>query len=135
MSMRHTPPPPFGQVPPPPGDGPQPGHPVPPPATAGGWSATLIVGIVAAAVGFAEISFSSSRTVNGVVVECSYVNLAPWLFGPVALVCGVVGLARLGRTPMTAGRDKVLGVVCVVLGAVHLLRAFGVLELVSSSPC
>jgi hypothetical protein len=90
---------------------------------------------VAAGLGFAEISFSSSRTVNGVVVECDYVNLAPWLFGPVALVCGVLGLVRAGRNPVTAGRDRALGLVCVTLAAVHLLQAFGVLELLASSPC
>jgi len=136
MSMSHVPPPPpaYG---PPSGYGPYTGHPVPPPPAAAGrrWSKTVIVGLVAAALGFVEISFSSSRTVNGVVVDCNYVNLAPWLFGPVALVCGVVALARAGGRGASAGRDRALGAVCVAVGAVHLLQAFGVVELLSSSPC
>ena len=121
----------------PPGHAPQPGYgpPAGPVGAQGRWSKTLIVGVVAAALGFAEISFSSSRTVNGVVVECSYVNLAPWVFGPLALVCGVLGLVRAGRIPVTKGRDKAMGIICVVVGAVHLLQAFGVLELMSSGPC
>ena len=128
--------PPAGYAPPP-GFAPPPGY-GPPTGAAGAqgrWSKTLIVGVVAAALGFAEISFSSSRTVNGVVVECDYVNLAPWVFGPLALVCGVLGLVRAGRIPVTKGRDKAMGIICVVVGAVHLLQAFGVLELMSSGPC
>ena len=139
MSMNHVPPPPG--YPAHPGYGAPPGYPAPPgppPASRGAvgrWSATIIVGLVAAASGFAEISFSSSRTVNGVVVECDYVNLAPWVFGPVALVCGLVGAVRARRPGATSGRERSLAVLCVTLGALHLLRAFGVLDLMSGSPC
>jgi hypothetical protein len=134
MSMSHIPPPPprYG---PPPAYGPRPGRPVPPLAAAGGWSKTVVAGLVAAALGFVEISFSSSRTVNGVVVECNYVNVAPWLFGPVALVCGLLALLRAGGRGPSAGRDRALGAVCLAVGAVHLLQAAGVVELLSSSPC
>ena len=141
MSMSPVPPP-YGHTHAPgPGPGygphgvPSPPGPIPPPPAAGRWSRTIIVGLVAAALGFVEISFSSSRTVNGVVVACDYVNLAPWLFGPVALVCGVLGLARAGRKGPARGRDRALGLVCATVGAVHLLQAFGVLDLLSSNPC
>ena len=139
MSMSPVPPP-YGHTHAPgPGYGP-PGYPsapgpVPPSAPAGRWSRAIVVGLVAAALGFVEISFSSSRTVNGVVVECDYVNLAPWLFGPVALVFGVLGLARGGRQGPASGRDRALGALCMTVGAVHLLQAFGVLDLLSSNPC
>jgi hypothetical protein len=143
MSMSHIPPP-YGHTHAP-GAGPGPGYgqpgypsppgPVPPPPAAGRWSRTIVAGLVAAALGFVEISFSSSRTVNGVVVECDYVNLAPWLFGPVALVCGVLGLARAGRQGPASGRDRALGLVCVAVGALHLLQAFGLLDPLSSNPC
>lgn len=128
MSMNPVPPPP-------PAYGPQRGRPVPPPAAAGGWSRVLVFGLVAAALGFVEISFSSSRTVNGVIVDCNYFNLAPWLFGPVALVCGVLAVARSAARGRSAGRERALGAVCVAVGAAHLLQAFGVVELLSSSPC
>jgi hypothetical protein len=134
MSMSHLPPPPPLHGPPP-GYGPPPGRPVAPPAAASRWSKTVVVGLIAAALGFVEISFSSSRTVNGVVVECSYFNLAPWLFGPVALVCGLLALTRAGGRGPVAGRDRALGAGCMVVGALHLLQAFGVIELLSGSPC
>jgi hypothetical protein len=115
--------------------GPLPAWPAPAPRRTTGWSTPLIVGLVAAAAGFLEISFSSSRTVNGVVVDCSYLNLAPWLFGPAALVAGAVVLARAVRAEPVAGRDRALGALCVVVGLVHLLGAAGVVGTVAGSPC
>jgi hypothetical protein len=117
----------YPAIPPPP--------PPAPPVVARRRNRALIVGLVTTALGFVEISYWSSSTVNGVVTECDYVNLAPLLFGPVAVLCGLVALARAGRTGVIAGRELGLGGLCVLVGAVHLLRAFGVVELLSSSPC
>jgi hypothetical protein len=46
-----------------------------------------------------------------------------------------VALTRAGGRGPSAGRDRVLGAVCVAVGAVHLLQAIGIVELLSSSPC
>jgi hypothetical protein len=86
------------------------------------------VGLVAAAAGFVEISFWSSRTVNGVVVECSYTNLAPWVFGPVAIVGGLLAFVRT-RAP------RPLALLAIGLGVLHLATALGGLDLLGQNPC
>lgn len=93
------------------------------------------MGLICAALGFVAISFSSSRTVNGVVTDCSYFDLSPWVFGPIALVAGAKAVVAARRAGSAANRDLVLGAVAVVVGLVHLLRAGGVVDLLSSSPC
>jgi hypothetical protein len=127
MSMYNVPQPPAHPYPPSP-------PPVPGPGSRR-WSPALIAGLVTAALGFVELSFSSYQSTNGVITECSYVNLGPWIFGPPALLCGLVALSRSARAGAAAGRERVLGAVCVAVGALHLLRAFEVVEVMSSSPC
>jgi len=128
------PPPPPGSMPSPP-PGPMWPGPVPPAPAAPRLSKAVIVGLITAALGFVEISFSSSRTVNGVVTDCSYLNLAPWIFGPVALVAGITALAGARAAGAAGSRNRALGALCIVLGAVHLLRGLGVIELLTGSPC
>jgi len=115
--------------------GPLPAWPAPAPRRTAGWNPPLIVGLVAAAAGFVEIAFSTTHTVNGVVAHCTYVNLGPWLFGPPALVAGAVGLAWAARAKPASGRARVLGVLCMVVGLVHLLGAAGVVDTLGESPC
>ena len=98
------------------------------PSRSGGLGAALIVGLVAAAAGFVEISFWSSRTVNGVVVECSYTNLAPWVSGPVAIVGGLLAFVRT-RAP------RPLALLAIGLGVLHLATALGGLDLLGQNPC
>ena len=130
-------PPPRWQ-PPAPAPWPAPSSPVP--ARSAGLGAALIVGLVAAAAGFVEISFWSSRTENGLVVECSYTNMAPWVFGPVAIVGGLVALVALVRG---AGRGAAgpsparlpLALLAIGVGVVHVATALGGLDLLGQNPC
>lgn len=96
-----------------------------------GLGAALIVGLVAAAAGFVELSFWSTRTENGLVVECSYTNVAPWIFGPVAVACGLVALLR--RRGGRAGRP--LAALVLAAGLVHVATALAGLDLLGRSPC
>jgi hypothetical protein len=97
----------------------------------GGLGAALIVGLVAAAAGFVELSFWSTRTENGLVVECSYTNVAPWIFGPVAVVCGLIAL--VGRRGGRSGRP--LAALVLAAGLVHVATALAGLDLLGRSPC
>jgi hypothetical protein len=117
---------------------PAPSSPVAPARSGGGLGAALIVGLAAAAAGFVEISFWSSRTENGLVVECSYTNLAPWLFGPVAVACGLVALVR-GRRPAHGAAPsptrRPLALLAIAVGVLHLVTAIGGLDLLGQNPC
>jgi hypothetical protein len=96
----------------------------------------LIAGFICAALGFVvHLSSSSSQTVNGVVRDCSYFDLAPWLFGPATLACVIVALRRAGRAGAAGTRVRVLGAACVALGVLHLLRALQIIDVMSGSPC
>jgi hypothetical protein len=97
-----------------------------------GLGAALIVGLVAAAAGFVELSFWSTRTENGLVVECSYTNVAPWIFGPVAVVCGLIALLG-GRRG--GGRRRPLVALVLAAGLVHVATALAGLDLLGRSPC
>jgi hypothetical protein len=98
----------------------------------------VIAALIMAALGFAEISFWSSRSVNGVMVECDYTNLAPIIFGPLAVILGLVAVLKARANPQAASRARQLGMLALALGALHLLRAAGVVELDlfgGGSPC
>jgi hypothetical protein len=106
---------------------------------AGGLGAALIVGLVAAAAGFVEVSFWSTRTENGVLVDCSYTNVAPWIFGPVAIACGLVALLGGRRRSRPAGGPSParmpLAALVLAVGAVHVATALAGLDLLGRSPC
>lgn len=89
--------------------------------------AGLVVGLLAFVL---KLTFSSTSTVNGEMVECSFFDAGALLAAGVCLLCGILAvsgkLRRPGRFPMHAG--VVLGVsgVVLLLAVVHVLRAFGV---------
>ena len=91
------------------------------------------MGLVAAAAGFVELSFWSTRTENGLVVECSYTNVAPWIFGPVAVVCGMVAL--LSACGRGGGRRRPLAGLVLAVGLLHVATALAGLDLLGRSPC
>lgn len=137
MSMHDVPPPPpYGGPPGPYVPGPY--VPGPPVQRSSRLGKSTIAALVMAVLGFVEISFWSSRSVNGVMVECSYTNLAPLIFGPLAVILGLVAVVRGRRSAYAGSRAWQLGMLAVGLGAVHLLRAAGVVTLDvlgSGSPC
>jgi len=97
----------------------------------------MLVGLVLAAGGFIlEVSYHTYRSENGVVVDCDYRNFGPLLVGPVAVVLGLVTLARRRRGTSPA-RDAALGLVIVAAGLLHVLRGLGVidLDLLGNNPC
>ena len=147
MSMHEVPPPPpYGGPPGPNPAGPYAPGPYPPGPYVPGppvqrssrLGKSTIAALVMAVLGFVEISFWSSRSVNGVMVECSYTNLAPLMFGPPAVILGLVAVVRGRRTEQAGSRAWQLGLLAVGLGALHLLRAAGAVTLDvlgSGSPC
>lgn len=91
----------------------------------------VIVGIVAFVV---HITGSSSARRNGVVTECSYFDLVPWLAGVIGLICA----AKCVYERKILGRDRALelgaAAISGVLGAVHLVM--GVLQATNAiGPC
>lgn len=97
-------------------------------------------GLGVALVGFVvHISSSSTRTVNGEMVECSYLDIFALLAAVVAAVCAVAvakaGLARPNPWSKLArpSRGLVLAgsAVLVVLAVVHVLRGVGMI----GGPC
>jgi hypothetical protein len=101
-------------------------------------SPIAIAGLVTAVVGFfLNISYHTSKTVNGVQTDCDYRDFGGLLVGPAAIVLGVLAIARAGRPGHHPTRELIVGVVCLALGAVHLLRGLGILDidLTGSNPC
>lgn len=90
-------------------------------------STPLMVGMVAAVAGFlVELSFYSKQTVNGTVQECTSVNIAPLVLGPVAVVAGIIAMVRCRRAGKTPMLELGLGLAAVVAGVAAIaLRAFG----------
>ncbi len=100
------------------------------------WSETpaaIRTGGIAALLGFViSCNTSSSRTVNGAVVDCSYTDFGALVLGAVAIIGGLIGIGTcLKRT----ADDRLLligaSVVMIVLGVVHLLRGVGTI----GGPC
>ena len=92
---------------------------------------SLWVGLVVGLLAFVlELTFSSTRTVNGAMVECSYFDAGALIAAGVCLLCGILAitstLRRPHHFPMHAG--VVLGVsgFVLLLAVVHVLRAFGI---------
>ena len=86
------------------------------------------------APGFVEISLWSSRTVNGIVVECSYTNLAHGYSGRWRSCAALVVLAwgrRFAGGP-AAGSAAALA---IGVGALHVATALGGLDLPGQNPC
>jgi hypothetical protein len=131
------PPSPWAHGPVPGGYGPPPGPP-PVPATGSRWSVPLLAGLAVSVAGFfVELSYSSYSSENGVVTDCDYHDFSGLLFGPAAVVLGLVAAARSRRGGARAGAELGLGFLCVALGALHVLRGLGVvdIDLTGSNPC
>jgi hypothetical protein len=86
----------------------------------------VALGAVAAAA-VVELSAHTTRTVNGVVTECSYVNVSPLLVGPIAIVAGAIAIGRSGRPDRHRPVEAGLGILAVVLGVLQMLGAFDLL--------
>lgn len=98
----------------------------------------LLAGLVASAIGFVlELSYHNHRTENGVVVECDYRNFAPLLLGPPTIVLGLLALARSRRPGQQAALEAGLGLLCVAIGVLHVVRGLGIvdLDLLGQDPC
>jgi hypothetical protein len=100
-------------------------------------SKALIGGLVASAIGFVlRLSYFTYHDVNGVRVDCDYRNFGPLLVGPVAIVLGLVAMAgsRKSREP---ARELGLGLLCVAVGALHIVRGLGMLDfdITGGNPC
>jgi len=98
----------------------------------------LLAGLIASAVGFVlELSYHNHRTENGLVVECDYHNYAPLLLGPPAIVLGLLALVRSRRPGQQATLEAGLGLLCVAIGVLHVVRGLGVvdLDLLGQDPC
>jgi nitrate/nitrite transporter NarK len=81
------------------------------------------VAIISALAGFVfELSFRSSREVNGVQVECSYFDLGPFVVAVVCLVAGIKCLGNRGRPNRSMSLETVAAVIGLAGAAVHLLR-------------
>lgn len=89
----------------------------------------LIVGLVGLVV---NMSFTSSQSVNGVVTQCTSINIAAFLAAAVCLLCGIRTISgklrRPGRYPMHAGIVLGAGGVILLLAIVHVLRGIGILS-------
>ena len=93
-------------------------------------------GLAFGVLGFiVSISSSSSRTVNGVVTECSYTDYFPLIAAIACVGFGVSGLVQGFRAPRHRSvHPAVLLVFALVLGAfavVHVLRGLGMI----GGPC
>lgn len=80
-----------------------------------------MVAIVAAAAGLlVKMSFYSSHSVNGVVQQCTSINVAPLLFGPIAAVAGIVAMILCRRQGRKMMLELGLGLACVAICVVAI---------------
>lgn len=84
-------------------------------------SIPLLIALVsgAAALGV-KLSFYSSHSVNGVVEQCTSINVAPLLFGPVAAVMGIVAMILCRRPGRKTLLELGLGLACVAMCVVAI---------------
>jgi hypothetical protein len=107
--------------PPPAPSPPAPGY-APPPRRHGRFSPWLIVGLAALVAASAlELSASIEESTNGVVTDCSYLNISPYLFGPLAMLAGLIAVLRRRRQPAREQMHLVLGLVCLTIGTLQLV--------------
>ena len=95
-----------------------------------------IVALVAAAVGFVlKLSSSTSETVNGEVVACSYFDVSPFLAAAVIVIAGIAGLVTWLRQPkgdrFMPALMIVVPIILALVTVVHVLRGLGIV----GGPC
>lgn len=85
-----------------------------------------IVALVLAGVGFvASFNVYSRRTENGVVVEETNMDFAPFIFGPAAIIAGIVAMATASRGRQAGQSSRLnlgMGLLCVAIGLLHIVR-------------
>jgi len=93
-------------------------------------SRTEIAGILIALAPFAiRFGTSSSRTVNGVVVESSSVNYVGLVLGPVAILIGLMALRLLSRTADEDRIKRIIAIAAIIgIGALQLLNGLGLVN-------
>jgi hypothetical protein len=133
-SAAWSPPPADRWAPPPqvPPAGPRPRFPLTP-------AALVALGAVLAGA-VAELSFYSYQEVDGIQTDCTYVNVAPLLFGPVAAIAGLIALVRSGRPGRHRTPERIAGLLAVVVGVIHVLGGLDLiggvtLTLAGNGPC
>lgn len=90
----------------------------------------IIGGLVALAPFALTFNTSSSRTVNGVVVESAYMDYAALALGPVAILIGLFALRLLSRTAEEDRIKRIVTIVAIIgVGALHILRGLGIVIL------
>lgn len=90
------------------------------------WRVGMIVAVLAQ---FCSIDSIASWSVNGQVVECSYLDYGKVIFGVLALGLAVGGWVkhRSQRPKLPQAAAIIIPVVIAMLGVVLLLRGFGLL--------
>lgn len=97
---------------------------------------TLWIGLVIGLIAFVvNLSFSSTSSENGVMTSCSYFDIAALGAAVACVLCSIVSaVQRLRcpeRYPFTAWVVYLLSAVLILLGAIHAMRAFGIV----GGPC
>jgi hypothetical protein len=93
---------------------------------------TAAWGLVFGLLGFVfSFAYHEATVVNGELVKESYIDFGPFLMGVIVGVIGIRVLLQVSRGELLPGKPaalhKVLGMVFVGLGALHIVR--GVLEI------
>lgn len=88
--------------------------------------AASIVALAVAAAGFG-VSFRvwSRKTENGVVVDETNMDFAPFLMGPAAIIAGIVALATASKAReegRSTGLNVGMGLLAVAIGLLHIVR-------------
>ncbi|MDO5617246.1 hypothetical protein [Kocuria sp.] len=92
----------------------------------------LWVGLAASLVGFfLRLSMYSRTTTNGVVTQCTYFDIGAMMIAVICFVSAVIGVVAWSRRPretrMTPALIVPLTALIGLLGAVHVLRGFGII--------
>lgn len=88
----------------------------------------IIIGLIAGIVPFFISVVESSATTEGGVVTESYLDYAALAGGGVAALAGIIFLPVALRAMTGKGRQIIAALIIVGLGALHLLRGFGVVQ-------
>lgn len=73
---------------------------------------------------FVRLSFQSNATKNGVVTECTYIDIGGIGFGAAAVITGIITLAK-GGSQSRKGLVLAVGAVAMVVGGFNVARGTG----------
>ena len=71
------------------------------------------------------IESTSSRTINGRLTECSYINFGALILGALAIVGGLVGVLVARKITENRGILIAIAAGSVAIGVLHILRGIG----------